>query len=86
MHPQSQERVFEAIEVMNWLATRSMALPEDKATTTQMSAIFAAANFYLIEYGRRVVCGAEPYDALIEAARCGSSQLAAHWEPAELVK
>lgn len=63
------ERVLDAIEVLNWLTQQAARIPEDRASATAMGATLAMANLYLTEYSQNLQRGADAYDALLSTAR-----------------
>lgn len=67
-------RVLDAIEVLNWLTRQAAAIPENRPNATAMGATLALANLYLTEYAQNLLRGADAYDALVSTAR-GEMQL-----------
>jgi hypothetical protein len=78
------KRISNAIEVLNWMATQILAMPDRGRETVESGIFLALSSVCLGDYADLVKSGTEPYDALRSAADSTAAyrkQLLRHWEP-----
>jgi hypothetical protein len=78
------KKISQAVESLNWLATQIQAMPDRDRTTVEAGIFLALSSVCLGDYLKMVADGAEPYDALRNAAdgmTAYRKQLLPRWEP-----
>jgi hypothetical protein len=62
------KRIAEAVEVLNWLASRIQSMPDRERDTVEAGVFLALSSICLTDYNQQVREGGDPYDALRAAA------------------
>ena len=63
------QEILKACEVLGWFSEQGIALAEDRSEGLSLALHMNVARLYLLEYLKHGQKGAEPYDALLSAAR-----------------